>query len=105
MKERRLHRRASFNGKVDSTENLKAKALDISLSGLKIVCDKNLQEGTILFLMVALDCKGIIKVIGRVAWITSVKQNKFQCGIEFFSINQYEQNKIQEFINTKFMKN
>ena len=102
LKERRIHPRVLFKGRVDSSEDLQAEALDLSLSGIRILCDKELQEGTVLFLMVSLNCKGIIKVIGRVAWKNN-HECKYQCGIEFFSLSKYEQNKIQEFIFQRYI--
>ncbi|MBN2738351.1 MAG: PilZ domain-containing protein [Spirochaetales bacterium] len=105
MEERRIHHRAQFQGKVECSEKAEIKAYDISLSGIGIESNRNLQEGTVVFLLITLNAKGIIKVIGRVAWTTEHTHNAYKCGVEFFSLTNYEQTKIKEYIEDHHIDN
>lgn len=98
--ERRQNKRIIVNLPVNYSVNQKARAINLSMCGLKLETGKLLIKGTILFLDIHLPGEEL-KVIGEVRWSRAVKEGKFENGVEFFFMDSTYKNKIREYIETR----
>ena len=97
--ERRCYPRKELQASIDYSSEKKAKAKDISIGGICITTNHQISEGTVLFLVIPLKDKGIIKAIGEVLWSEKISNAHYETGIEFFSLNDSSKNKISSYVN------
>lgn len=96
--ERRCYQRKKFKAAVDYSGENQAESKNISVGGICIRTNHLISEGTILFLIIPLEKKGIIQVIGEVIWSKKVTDNTYETGIEFLSLNDFSKEKISAYI-------
>ncbi|MBN2536065.1 MAG: PilZ domain-containing protein [Spirochaetales bacterium] len=97
--ERRKSRRITVDLPVNYSINQKARAINLSICGMKLETGKFLTKGTILFLNIYLPDEEL-KVIGEVRWSKSRDHGKFVNGVEFFFMDSRYEKKIKKYIET-----
>lgn len=99
--DRRCYERKFLQTPVDYASESKATAKNISIGGICISTDCVISHGTILFLVIPLNCTGIIQTIGEVVWSKSISETDYETGIEFLSIDDFSKEKISAYLDKK----
>jgi len=96
---RRKYQRTDLSCSIDYSSNNKAQARNISEGGICIETKHKVSESTLLFLIISLMEKGVIQVIGRVVWSHKLEDNRFENGLEFFCLSDFNKNKIKNYVD------
>ncbi|MBN2533665.1 MAG: PilZ domain-containing protein [Spirochaetales bacterium] len=98
MIENRDYKRAQLLAEIDYYSDIKARAKNISESGICMITQTVLTKGMPLILKFNLSSKGSINLIGKVVRCHSIKPDVYECGLKFTSISIMDQQKIREYV-------
>lgn len=98
MIENRDYKRADLITEIDYYSDTKARAKNISESGICMITQSFLSKGLPLILKFNLSDNGCINVIGKVVRCHAIKPDVFECALKFTSISIMDQQKIREYV-------
>jgi hypothetical protein len=102
--ERRETLRVTVEIPVNYSSSQQAVARNISIKGMNLITTKMMTKGTVLFLIIILPDKEIVKVVGEVRWSRNSGIEEFENGIEFFFMDKIYRDKISHFVDAACKK-
>jgi hypothetical protein len=75
-----------------------ARSKDISKGGICLIVDEQLESAGYLNLVFFLPNKEEIKALGKIKWCKKISESYFECGVEFFQLNDLETKKIESYL-------
>jgi hypothetical protein len=100
MEEKRLFPRLLLDVLVNYSDYYFAKTKDISLSGINLITNSELQAGRFLSFEFSLPDKEFVKVFGKIEWSKKNAPNLYENGIQFRLLKDTSKIKIENFLNS-----
>ena len=85
-------------------ENAKARARDISESGIRIRTQNFFKIKDFLLLTFSLPQKSDIKAYAKVVWCKRVESGMYESGLEFWDIKNEDREIVRSFVNDSLRK-
>jgi Tfp pilus assembly protein PilZ len=100
MNEKRLYPRLLLDVLVNYSDYYFAKTKDISMGGINLVTNDELQAGRFISFEFSLPDKEFVRVFGKIEWCKKNAPNLYENGIQFRLLKDASKTKIENFLST-----
>jgi hypothetical protein len=98
MIEKRLHPRHDLDVMVNYSDYYFAKSKDLSISGIRLITNNELQAGRFISFEFSLPDREFVRVFGKIEWTKKNAPNLYENGIAFRLLKDESKSKIEKFL-------